>query len=68
MIATGDIGFLAAQLIQEDWQGVRVVELEAAQRYTPNEVVATLARIVGRPVRAEAVPRETWGGCSNRRG
>lgn len=61
MIATRDVGLLAAQLIQEDWQGVRVVELEAARRYTPNEAAATLARIVGRPVRAQAVPRETWG-------
>jgi len=61
MIATPDIGRLAAQLIEEEWEGVRVVEVEAAKRYTPNEVAATLARIVGRPVRAEAVPRETWG-------
>lgn len=60
MIATRDIGLVAAKLIQEDWQGVRVVELEAARRYTPNEVAATLAGIIGRPVRAEAVPRETW--------
>lgn len=61
MIATADIGRLATQLIQEDWQGVRIVELEAARRYTPNEVAATFAKILGRSVRAEAVPRETWG-------
>jgi NAD(P)H dehydrogenase (quinone) len=60
MIATADIGRLAAQLIQEDWQGVRIVELEAAQRYTPIEVAATFAKILGRSVRAKAVPRETW--------
>lgn len=34
---------------------------EAARRIAPVEVVATVARILGRPVRAEAVPRETWG-------
>jgi NAD(P)H dehydrogenase (quinone) len=61
MIATADIGRLAAQLIQKDWQGVRIVELEAAKRYTPNEVAATFAKLLGRSVRAEAVPRETWG-------
>jgi uncharacterized protein YbjT (DUF2867 family) len=61
MIATADIGRLAAQLIQEDWKGLRIVELEAARRYTPNEVAATFARILGQPVRAEAVARETWG-------
>jgi NAD(P)H dehydrogenase (quinone) len=60
MIATADIGRVAAELMQEDWHGCRVVELEAAHRITPNEVAAGFAKILGRPVRAEAVPRETW--------
>ena len=61
MIATADIGRVAAELIQKDWNGCRVVELEAAHRITPNEVAATFAKILGRPVRIAAVPRETWG-------
>jgi NAD(P)H dehydrogenase (quinone) len=61
MIATADAGRVAAELIQEDWQGRRVVELEAAHRVTPNEAAATFAKILGRPVRVELVPRETWG-------
>ena len=61
MIATVDVGRVAAELIQEDWNGCRVVELEAAHRITPNEVAATFAKILGRPVRIAAVPRETWG-------
>lgn len=61
MIATADVGRVAAELLQEDWRGCRVVELEAARRITPNDVAATFARILGRPVRADAVPRETWG-------
>jgi uncharacterized protein YbjT (DUF2867 family) len=60
MVATADIGRVAAQLIQEDRQGINVVELEAARRITPNEAAAIFAGILGRPVRAEAVPRETW--------
>jgi len=68
MIATADIGRLAAQLIGEDWEGVRIVELEQPGAYTPNEVAATFAKILGRPVRAEVVPRETWGSCSGRWG
>lgn len=60
MIATADVGRVAAELIQEDWRGCRVVELEAAHRITPNEVAATFAKILSNPVRAEAVPRETW--------
>lgn len=61
MIATADIGSLAAKLIQEDWRGVRIVELEAARPYSPDEAAATFAEILGHPVHAEAVTRETWG-------
>jgi uncharacterized protein YbjT (DUF2867 family) len=61
MIATADIGREAADLIQQDWKGYRVVELEAARRITPNEVADTFAGILGHPVCIEAVPRETWG-------
>jgi NAD(P)H dehydrogenase (quinone) len=68
MIATADIGTKAAELIQEIWQGVRVVELEAERRYSPNDVAATFASILGRPVRAEAVPREIWGGLFKAQG
>jgi NAD(P)H dehydrogenase (quinone) len=60
MIATADIGRVAAELIQQDWKGCRVVELEAARRSTPNEVAATFAGILGRPVAVAAVPRQTW--------
>jgi len=27
---------------------------------TPNEIAATIAKLLGLPVRAEEVPRETW--------
>jgi NAD(P)H dehydrogenase (quinone) len=60
MIATADIGRVAAQLIQEDRRETNIVELEASRRITPNEAAATFAKILGRPVHAEAVPRETW--------
>jgi uncharacterized protein YbjT (DUF2867 family) len=68
MIATADVGRVAAELIQEDWQGRRIVELEAAHRVTPNDVAAAFARILGRPIRVEAVPRETWGGLFKSQG
>ena len=61
MIATADVGRVAAELIQSDWRGARSVELEAARRIAPREVAATFGRILGRPVRVEAVPRESWG-------
>jgi NAD(P)H dehydrogenase (quinone) len=60
MVATGDIGRVAARLLQETWSGRRVVELEGPHRVTPNEIAATFARLLGTPVKMEAVPRETW--------
>ena len=60
MVATADIGRLAAELIQQDWTGSRVVELEGPRRVTPNEMAAAFAKLLGRPVQAEVVPRENW--------
>jgi NAD(P)H dehydrogenase (quinone) len=60
MVATADIGAVAAELFQRTWEGRRVVELEGPHRVTPNQIAATFAHLLGRPVRMEAVPRETW--------
>jgi uncharacterized protein YbjT (DUF2867 family) len=60
MVATADIGRVAAELLQQDWQGARIVELEGPKRVTPDEIAATFAELLGRPVRMEAVPRNTW--------
>jgi uncharacterized protein YbjT (DUF2867 family) len=60
MVASADIGRSAAELLQETWSGHRVVELEGPQRVTPNEIASTFAHLLGRPVKGEVVPRETW--------
>jgi uncharacterized protein YbjT (DUF2867 family) len=60
MVATADIGKVAAELLQEPWSGHRRVELEGPKRVTPNEVGAMFARLLGKPVRMEVVPRESW--------
>jgi uncharacterized protein YbjT (DUF2867 family) len=59
MVATEDIGRVAAELLQETWQGKRVVELEGA-RLAPNDVAAAFSRVLGRDVRMDIVPRATW--------
>jgi len=60
MVGTADIGRVAAELLQESWSGIRVVELEGPSRTSPNQIAAAFAELLGRPVRAEAVPRATW--------
>ena len=60
MVATEDIGKLAAELLQEKWEHHRVIELEGPKRVTPNEIAATFAELLGRSVKMELVPRDTW--------
>jgi NAD(P)H dehydrogenase (quinone) len=60
MVATADIGRVAAELLQETWSGHRIVELESTHRVPPKEIATTFAKLLGRHVRVEAVPRETW--------
>ncbi|MDR0189013.1 NmrA family NAD(P)-binding protein [Pseudomonas yamanorum] len=59
MIATADVGRLAAQLLQQHWTGRRVVELEG-QRVSPNDIARTLTEVLGRGVTAQVVPRDAW--------
>ena len=60
MIATADVGRVAAELIEQEWNGRRIVELEAEQRISPKEAAETFARVLGRPIEVRAVPRASW--------
>lgn len=60
MIAVNDIGVLGAKMLREDWQGVRVAELEAQERISPDMIAAAFAKALGKPVTAQVVPRESW--------
>jgi NAD(P)H dehydrogenase (quinone) len=60
MVATADVGRVAAELLQETWTGRRIIELEGPTRVTPNQIAATFAEILRHPVQAEVVPRQTW--------
>lgn len=61
MVATADVGRIAAQLLQDTWTGLRVVELEGPQRISPNDAGRAFGDALGTPVSVQAVPRETWG-------
>jgi uncharacterized protein YbjT (DUF2867 family) len=60
MVAAADVGRAAAEILQEQWEGHRVIELEAPQRISPRDLAAAFSRAFGRKVCAEAVPRERW--------
>jgi uncharacterized protein YbjT (DUF2867 family) len=60
MVATADIGRIAAKLLADEWTGQRVVEIEGPRRYSPLDQAASLSRVLQRLVTTEAVPREEW--------
>jgi NAD(P)H dehydrogenase (quinone) len=60
MVATEDVGRVAAELLEDDQNGRRVVELEGPYRIAPVEVARTLSEVLGRAVGAHAVPRDKW--------
>lgn len=60
MVATADIAKTIATLLQEQWEGPRVVELEGPRRYSANDIAEGFAKALGHPVRTKAVPRATW--------
>ena len=60
MVATQDVGRVAAALLRENWRGTQVVELEGPARISPDDLARTFATVLKRPVRVETVPRENW--------
>jgi NAD(P)H dehydrogenase (quinone) len=60
MVATVDIGRTAAELLRDSWSGVRLVELEGPRRYSARDIGAAFAAALGRDVRVDPVPRDTW--------
>ncbi|MEH2482311.1 uncharacterized protein YbjT (DUF2867 family) [Nitrobacteraceae bacterium AZCC 2146] len=60
MVATADIGRVAADLLQEFWIGQRVIELQGPHLVSPDLAAAAFSKLLGRQVRAEPVPREHW--------
>jgi NAD(P)H dehydrogenase (quinone) len=68
MVAAKDVGRVAAELIQEEWTGTRVVELEGPRRVTPNQLADALAGAIGGPVRAVPSTAGLLGGSVPRAG
>ncbi len=62
MVATEDIGALAARLLTEYWPGKRILELEGPRRYSADDVAKDFSAALGKPVRAVLIPAEKQQG------
>jgi len=60
MVSAKDIGRAAADLLREEWSGVRIVELSGPQKYSPRDEAAAFATALGRDVKVVEVPRAEW--------
>ena len=60
MVSTKDIGRAAADLLREEWSGVRIVELSGPQKYSARDEAAAFAAALGRDVKVVEVPRAEW--------
>src|ERR1700684_2208131 len=49
MVATADIGRVAAELLQKSWTGHRIIELEGPERVTPDEIATAFTDLLGHP-------------------
>ena len=58
LVATRDVGAAVARLLAEGGSGKRVIELAGPREYSPRDVAATLARIVGKPIAVQEAPEE----------
>jgi NAD(P)H dehydrogenase (quinone) len=60
MVATQDIGELAAKTLLESWKGNRVLELEGPKRYSPVDAGKAFSKVLGREVNVRPIPRSQW--------
>jgi uncharacterized protein YbjT (DUF2867 family) len=61
MIATEDIGAEVAKLLTSEWTGKRFIEL--GSMVSSDELAFQLGEVLGRNVKAQAIPREAWAGA-----
>src|SRR5258708_15278281 len=59
MVATRDIGRVAARVLAEGGSGKRIINLAGPDEYSPVDVAAAVGRVVGKPIVAQQFPEET---------
>jgi NAD(P)H dehydrogenase (quinone) len=60
MVSTQDIGELVARVLIEKWNGKRILEIEAPQRYSALDAAEAFSNILNRKVTVNPVPRREW--------
>ena len=68
MVAPEDLGREAARLLQAPIEQIGIYPVEGPERYSPNDVAAAFAAVLGRAVRVDEIPRQAWEDAYRRLG
>lgn len=60
MVATSDIGSIAASVLLQEWHGHRIIDLAGPAEYSPMDVASCLSQKLGRGIDTISVPEEEW--------
>jgi uncharacterized protein YbjT (DUF2867 family) len=60
MIATDDIGRIAAEAICENWDDTRIIELEGPVSYSPDDVAKHVTQSFGKSIEPILIPESKW--------
>src|SRR5271155_5897817 len=60
LVAAADIGQAGANVLRQEWTGVRYIEVAGPEQYSPNDIARALSSTLGRRIEAVAVPRGKW--------
>jgi NAD(P)H dehydrogenase (quinone) len=60
MVATADIGAVAARRLLDEWTGQHVIELAGPRDYSPNDVAAVFATVLQREVVVQTLAPSAW--------
>jgi NAD(P)H dehydrogenase (quinone) len=60
MVATADIGAVAARRLLDEWTGQHVIELAGPRDYSPDDVAAVFATVLQREVAVQTLAPSAW--------
>jgi len=60
MVAVADIGRVAAQQLQQSWQGKQIIELAGPALVSPQDIATCFSHLLGQDVRLELVDPNLW--------
>jgi NAD(P)H dehydrogenase (quinone) len=60
LVATADIGKAGADVLRQEWTGIRYIEVAGPEQYSPNDIARAFTTVLQRPIEAVAVPRDRW--------